>query len=421
MYQLKGSKYPPEIRNSLSYSILPIPLTIAVIYGNALQHLVHRGWKRKSHEHMEGSMNAAKTPLQLSAAQIAEILDGQLLGDPAILINDVEVIDRATANQLSYVGDAKNLSRIKNSQSRLIIAPVSVRDSLAKYAERTFVLVAEAEPAFLAVTALLHPLRTRVVTGVSARAIIDPTAEIGTNTNIHPLAVVGKEVVIGDGCEIQSGVVIGDGCRLGHNVVLYANTVLYHDVIIEDDVTIHASCVIGADGFGYRFRNGGHERIPHYGTVRICRDVEIGASTTIDRAKVGETVIGSGTRIDNQVMIGHNCQIGRHNLLVSQVGLAGSVTTGDYVVCAGQSGIADHVHLGDRAVVGAQAGVVRDLPGGQTYLGNPAGPVGETSRQLVALRHLPETREKVKRLEKDLEALRARLEDNGEGDLKSAA
>lgn len=138
-------------------------------------------------------------------------------------------------------------------------------------------------------------------------------------------------------------------------------------------------------------------------------------------AKVGETLIGSGTRIDNQVMIGHNCQIGRHNLLVSQVGLAGSVSTGDYVVCAGQVGVADHVHLGDGAVVGAQAGVIRDMPGGQTYLGNPAGPMAETSKQLAAFRRLPEMRDTIKRMDKELGVLRSKLADDRGTDGESAA
>ena len=374
-----------------------------------------------SDEHTEGSMNAASTLRKLTATEIAEVLGGEVIGDTAIIIDDVDVIERASATHLSFVGDLKNLSRVRNSHSRLIVVPETVRSELAKYSGRTFILVPEAETAFLAIAAILRPRRSRIFTGISDRAVIDPTAIIGANTNIHPLAVIGRDVVIGHSCEIQTGVVIGDGCRVGNNVVLYANTVLYHDVVIEDQVTIHASCVIGADGFGYRFVNGGHQHIPHYGTVRICSDVEIGACTTIDRAKVGETVIGSGTRIDNQVMIGHNCQIGRHNLLVSQVGLAGSVSTGDYVVCAGQVGVADHVHLGDGAIVGAQAGVTRDMPSGQTYLGNPAGPVAETSKQLAAFRRLPEMRDAIKRMDKELEVLRAKLSNDRGTDVESAA
>ena len=396
-------------------------VSIAAFEGNDLQLRIAEAWLRNFDEHTEGSMNAASTLRKLTATEIAEVLSGEVIGDTAISIDDVDVIERATATHLSFVGDLKNLNRVRNSRSRLIVVPEVVRGELAKYSDRTFILVPEAETAFLAIAALLRPHRVRIFTGISDRAVVDSTAMIGANTNIHPLAVIGRDVVIGNNCEIQSGVVIGDGCRLGDNVVLYANTVIYHDIVIEDHVTIHASCVIGADGFGYRFVNGGHQHIPHYGTVRICSDVEIGASTTIDRAKVGATVIGSGTRIDNQVMIGHNCQIGRHNLLVSQVGLAGSVSTGDYVVCAGQVGVADHVHLGDGAVVGAKAGVNRDMPGGQTYLGSPAGPAGETSKQLAAFRRLPEMRDAIKRMDKELEVLRAKLFNDRGPEVESAA
>ncbi|MBL8819656.1 MAG: UDP-3-O-(3-hydroxymyristoyl)glucosamine N-acyltransferase [Planctomyces sp.] len=352
-------------------------------------------------------MHAAKTSKVLTSGEIAALLDATIMGDPAIEIRGVETIERAKADQLAYVGDIRNLPRATSSEARVVIASVGCADEIAKYINRTFLLVSEPEPAFLTVAGLFAPRRDRSRVGISPKAVIHSSAVIGQNTNIHPLAVIGEDVVIGHNCEIGAGVVIGDGCRLGDHVTIYPNTVLYHDILIGNKVTIHAACVIGADGFGYRLVNGGHEHLPHYGTVRICDDVEIGAATTIDRAKVGETVIGTGTRIDNQVMIGHNCQIGRHNLLVSQVGFAGSVTTGDYVVCAGQVGIADHVHLGTGAIIGAKAGVHRDMPGGQAYLGAPAAPAAETTRQMMALRRLPELRTTVKQLEKELEELRA--------------
>ena len=345
----------------------------------------------------------------LSAAEIAEILDGTLHGDPRREIDDVQTVERATERHLTFVGNQKNFSRLKNSQARVVIAPQTAAPELREHPDTTFILVPEPETAFLSIVGILKPPRPRAAIGISDRAIVHESAKIGPNTNVHPLAVIGRDVVIGHSCEIHAGVVIGDGCLLGDNVVLHPTTVLYNDVRIGNHVIIHAGCVIGADGFGYRLVNGGHQRLPHYGTVVICDDVEIGACTTIDRAKIGETVIGTGTRIDNQVMIGHNCHVGRHNLLVSQVGFAGSVTTGDYVVCAGQVGVADHVHLGDGAVIGAKAGVHRDMPGGQTYLGAPAGPAAETTRQLMALRRLPEIRDTVRQLEKEIEKLQSRL------------
>jgi UDP-3-O-[3-hydroxymyristoyl] glucosamine N-acyltransferase len=354
-------------------------------------------------------MSTATQPPSLTAAEIARMLDGDLQGQGDRAIHSVEVLERATPGHLSYLGDAKSLQRLKNCMALVLLAADALRRQLEGLHDRTIIFVPEPEVAFLSIAALLNPRRSRPRIGVSPRACVDPTAKIGTNTNVHPLATIGQDVVIGHNCDIHSGVVIGDGCRIGDNVVVHPNTVLYHDLLIGSHVIIHAGCVIGCDGFGYRFVNGGHQRLPHFGTVRICDDVEIGAGTAIDRAKVGETVIGTGTRIDNMVMIGHNCHIGRHNILVAQVGIGGSSSTGDYVICAGQVGIADHVHVGDRAVLGAKAGIHRDMPGGQTYYGMPAQPAAETSRQFSALRRLPEIRDSVRRMEKELEQLRARL------------
>ncbi len=345
----------------------------------------------------------------LTAAEIAEILGGDVLGDPSLTIRGVAFLDHASPQDLTYVADQRNAQRIAATPARLLLAPVALRHLRETYPDRTFVLVDHPEVALLLIAGLLKPARPSQRRGISDRAAVDDTARILGNTNIGPFAVVGQDVLIGHNCDIHPGVVIGDGCRIGDHVTLHPNTVLYPDCILGNHVVIHAACVIGSDGFGYRTVNGGHVRLPHHGIVRICDDVEIGAGTTIDRAKVGETVIGTGTRIDNQVMIAHNCRVGKHNLLVSQVGFAGSVTTGDYVVCAGQAGIADHVHLGTGAVIGAKAGVHRDMPGGQAYLGIPAAPAAETTRQLTALKRLPELRDTIRQLEKDLAQLRAQM------------
>ncbi|MCA9062534.1 MAG: UDP-3-O-(3-hydroxymyristoyl)glucosamine N-acyltransferase [Planctomycetaceae bacterium] len=346
----------------------------------------------------------------LSVREVADAVGGEVIGDDSRRIDGMETVERATETHLIFVGNARNLSRLKATAARVAIVPETTRESLTAYPELSYILVADPEPAFLQAASILFPAPPRERTGISHLAVVDPTAHIGAGTNVHPHAVIGRNVSIGRNCDIHAGVVISDDCRIGNDVCIHANCVLYRGVEIGSDVTIHASCVLGADGFGYRTVNGRHQHIPHLGIVRICDDVEIGAGTTIDRAKVGATVIGSGTRIDNQVMIGHNCQIGKHNLLVSQVGFAGSVTTGDYVVCAGQAGVADHVHLGDGAIIGAKAGVHRDMPGGQAYLGAPAAPAAETTRQMMALRRLPELRETIKKLEKELESLRARID-----------
>jgi UDP-3-O-[3-hydroxymyristoyl] glucosamine N-acyltransferase len=193
-------------------------------------------------------------------------------------------------------------------------------------------------------------------------------------------------------------------------VVLFPGVVLYADVTLGDRVVIHASSVIGADGFGYRFRNGRHEKLTHFGTVRVGNDVEIGACTTVDRAMIGETVIGEGSKLDNLVIIAHNCELGRHNIIVSQVGFAGSVTTGDYVVCAGQAGVADHVRLGQGSTIGAKTGVTSDVPAGETYLGIPGRPANEVKAAVIATRRVPALRKSVKQLEAQVALLTSQLE-----------
>jgi UDP-3-O-[3-hydroxymyristoyl] glucosamine N-acyltransferase len=183
---------------------------------------------------------------------------------------------------------------------------------------------------------------------------------------------------------------------------LFPNVVLYDGTVLGNRVMIHANSVLGADGFGYRLHDGRHIKVPQLGNVEIGDDVEIGACTTIDRGTFQATRIGAGTKIDNLVQIAHNCSVGRHNLLVSQMGMAGSSTTGDYVIVAGQVGIVGHVRIGHRAVIGAQAGVTKDVPADQQMLGSPATPVREQKRILVTLEKLPEIRRDLRRIKQHL-------------------
>lgn len=341
----------------------------------------------------------------LTAAEISRLLSTDTVGDPERTVSGVAFIQHAGPEDLAFIGNANQLNRLESTEALVIIVPVGVRDQIAETDVRTFVFAPEPEAAFLLIAEKLVPPRPKVRIGISSRACVAETALIGTNTNVHPFACVGNDVVIGEDCEIGPGAFIGDGVVLGDGVRVDANVVLYADTVVGNHVTLRANCVIGAEGFGYRTVNGRHQRLPHVGIVRICDHVEVGAGTTIDRAKMGETVIGEGTKIDAQVMVAHNCRIGQHNLLVSQTGIAGSCTTGSYVVCAGQSGIADHVHLGDGAVIGAKAGVHRDMPGGQAYLGSPARNAAEHARELSAMRRLPEMRTTLRQLEKQVAAL----------------
>lgn len=355
-------------------------------------------------------MKSGQRTIELTATEIADILGGRLVGDGDIRVNGVEFIERASESDLAFVGCKRNLKRAETSNAKLIIAPESISEQIAEFPGKTFILVAEPEAAFLQAAVRLVPRRPRPNIGISPRAVVAESSVIGAKTNVHPLAVVGEDVQIGEGCDICPGAVIGDGCNIGDDVIIGPNCVLYPDVILGHNVVVQAGTVLGAEGFGYRTVNGRHVLLPHVGTVTVADDVHIGANTTIDRAKMGETTIGFGTRIDNLVMIAHNCQIGRHNLIAGHTGIAGSTSSGDYVICAGQAGIADHVHLGDGAVIGAKTGVHRDMPGGKAYLGIPARDAGQHAREQMSLKRLPEMRSTVKKLEKKIAALEEHLE-----------
>lgn len=350
--------------------------------------------------------------MAMSVEAIAALVGGEARGDRALQIEGAQALGKALPHEITFVVGEKNVRRLRQNRARAVFVSSEVAEIIPpENMPEALVLVNDPQAAFLKLLEALRPRRPRPRIGVSPSAHISPTAQIGEGTNVHPGAYVGDGAVIGRNCDIHPGAVVGDGCMIGDNTTIYANAVLYSDVQVGNDVVIDSCAVLGADGFGYKIVNGRHQRLPHFGTVRIENAVEVGAGTTIDRAMIGETIIGEGTKLDNLVVIAHNCEIGPHNILISQVGLAGSVTTGRYVVCAGQVGVADHVHLGDGCVLGAKSGVHRDLPGGRTYLGSPAIPEAEAGRMLMAQRRLPELRHQIRALELKVAELTAKVEE----------
>lgn len=335
--------------------------------------------------------------LAVLATQLTADLDigiAPVAGD----ISDVAALEQAGPGELTYVESEKHLSRLSDCRAGGVLVRRDLVGKARMYFGGPLLGVENAKEAFIAAMVTLRPPLERPSIGVSPRALVAASARIGGATNVHPLACIGANVIIGEHCDIHPGVVIGDGCVIGDGVVIYPNAVLYPGMSIGRRVIIHAGAVIGADGFGYRFVQGAYVKIPHTGTVRIEDDVEIGAGTTIDRAMVGATVVGAGTKIDNQVMIGHNCEIGKHNAFASQVGFAGSTTTEDYVRCGGQAGIADHLRLGQGSTLGPKAGVYTDVPAGAKYHGMPAGPDKEQIRVHLHVQKLPEMRQELQSL-----------------------
>ena len=332
-----------------------------------------------------------------TAQELASLVRGRLVGDGSVPIRAARPVGEAGPGDITFIENDRYAKMLRASPASAAIVGPHFQRATAQ-PELTVIEVEDPIAAFLAVRKHLAAEARPRWTGIHPKAHVSPSARIGENVAVHAFAYVGDDAEVGDGSTLHPGSVVSDGCKLGRDVVIRPNAVLYENVILGDRVEIHAGTVIGGDGFGYRLVGGRHVKVPQTGRVEIGDDVEIGANCTIDRATFEATRIGEGSKIDNLVMIGHNNQIGRHNLLCGQVGMAGSCKTGDYVVMAGQAGIKDRTEIGDKVVVGAQAGVHRNIPSDTQVLGSPAIPVREQRRIFQMIARLPEMYKQLKDL-----------------------
>jgi UDP-3-O-[3-hydroxymyristoyl] glucosamine N-acyltransferase len=299
-------------------------------------------------------------------------------------IVDVAPLDRASSEHLSFLDNAKYIEVFRQSRAGFCL----LRPKQAEAAPKGMVLLLTADPyrCYALIAQAFYP-RKLSDGQISPHAVIHPTATIGENAHIDPGAVIGAQAVIGKDCIIGANTVIGDAVQIGDSVQIGANSTLSH-CLIGHRVIIHRGVHIGQDGFGFALGRGGHVKVPQLGRVVIEDDVEIGSGTCIDRGTGPDTLIGSGTKIDNLVQIGHNVQIGKHAVIVAQVGIAGSTRIGDGAVLAGQVGVAGHLKIGAGARIAAQSGLMTDVPTGASYGGSPAIPVSEWHRQSVVLARL---------------------------------
>jgi UDP-3-O-[3-hydroxymyristoyl] glucosamine N-acyltransferase len=331
---------------------------------------------------------------------LADLVNGEVVGDPQCAISGALPVADVGSTDITFLESDKFLTKVEASPAAAVVVPAGIH-----VPGKNLIRVADPLMAFIAIFQHFRPRRAAPEPRIHWQASVDPSAELGDNVAIDAFAVIGPGCVIGDGCRIHSGVTVGADCRIGRNVTLYPQVVLYANTIIGDRVIIHAHAVIGADGFGYRMQNGKHVKVPQLGWVEIGDDVEIGAGTTIDRGTFSATKIGAGTKIDNLVMIAHNCHVGKHNIFVSQMGMAGSSSTGEYVVVAGQVGVVEHVNIGDRCIIGGQAAVTKDVPADSRMLGSPATDAKEQMRILKSLQHLPEWRKELRDLQEKVDRL----------------
>lgn len=349
--------------------------------------------------------------MQATVAELAALVGGTVVGDGDVVIRGAAPLSEAGAGDVTLVDRAdRGDALLASTHAAAVVAPRSfVPKAIAA------ILVDDVHGAFTAIASRFCPPRPQKRLGISPLAAIHPTARIGRDVDVHPFATIGEDVEIGDGSTIHAGVHVLAGAKIGPGVTIFPNAVLYEDTVVGPRCVIHAGAVLGAYGFGYCSVGGRHRLSAQLGRVVLGAEVEIGAGTTVDRGTYGATVIGEGTKIDNQVMIAHNCRIGRHNMLCAQVGIAGSTTTGDYVVMAGQVGVRDHVHIGTRAVLGAMAGVINDVPDDARLVGIPATPEREQMVKQAALAKLPEMRRQLKHLQAVVDEL-ARLQETSRGD-----
>ena len=340
--------------------------------------------------------------MPITAAQIAEQLRGEVLGDGSVQLTGFAPADCARPGDLTFAEKETHFAAAEQSQAAAILVAEAFGPS-----KKVLIRVRNARVAMARVLPLFFP-PDQPPSGIHPGAVIAGSAQIDPTAHIGPGCVVGARTRLGVRSVLMGGNHIGRDCQIGDDVCLFPNVVVYARTQIGNRVGIHAGTVIGSDGYGYVFDEGRHRKVLQVGNVIIHDDVEIGANSAVDRAALGSTVIGEGTKIDNLVHVAHNVIIGRHCIVMGQSGFAGSTRLGDYCVIASQSGIAGHLKLGNQAVVGAKSGVMRDIPDGGVVLGYPAMPDKQAKRQMIAAQQLPELIRRVRELEKQVEQLSAK-------------
>lgn len=326
-------------------------------------------------------------------SELAAATQSTLDGDGAIEITGAAPIESATERQISFVANPRYRQYIATSKASALVLDNDV-DSSGHAAIRN----PNPYLTFARILDLLYP-RAAAVSGIAPSAVIHPGAKISASATIGGLCFIDEGSVIGEQTIVGESVYIGQGVTIGKECFIHPGARLLHGTKLGARCIIHAGVVLGSDGFGYAESSNGLYKIQQLGWVEVGDDVEIGANTTVDRGALGPTKIGNGTKIDNLVQIGHNVEIGRHCVIVSQVGISGSTKIGNGVVIAGQVGMVGHIEIGDGVKIGAQSGVSKSIPPGKVYFGYPAREIGETKRIEASLSRLPELLKRVRELE----------------------
>lgn len=331
------------------------------------------------------------------------------LDGPDRAVSAVNTLEDAGDGEISFLSNPKYVAALGRCRASAVI----VQDGVALPDGASAIRCGDPYAAITVTIITLHGHRKHPHWGKSPQANIDASARIGQNANIAPGATIAAGAVIGDNCVIYPGAYVADHVKIGHDCTLFPNVVIYDHSQLGDRVTIHAGSVIGQDGLGYAPLGEKWIKIPQVGRTIIGDDVEIGANCAIDRATLGRTEIGAGTKFGNVIVVGHGTKIGPDCMFVGLVGIAGSTTIGRHVTLAGQVGVNGHITINDNASIGAQAGVVGDVEPNAKLLGSPAIPIDQAKRAVLAGLKLPEMIKRVREMEREIKSLREKVESNG--------
>ena len=344
--------------------------------------------------------------MEFSAKQIAEYLQGTIVGDENAKVNTFAKIEEGTPGALSFLANPKYTNYIYDTQSSIVLVN---KDFVPEQEiKATLIKVDNAYESLAKLLTLYESMKPKR-TGISPLASIAASAKLGKNVYIGPFACIEDGVEIGDNTAIHPHVAIESHAKVGADTTIYPNVTIYHDCIVGSRCIIHAGAVIGADGFGFAPSAEGYEKIPQIGIVVIEDDVELGANTCVDRATMGTTVVHRGVKLDNLIQVAHNVEIGSNTVMAAQVGIAGSTKIGEWCMMGGQVGIAGHAKIGDRVSLGAQSGVPGSIKGGLSLIGSPPIDPRLFARSTAIFKRLPEMYAEHNRLLKEMEDLKKQL------------
>ncbi|MFO7701785.1 UDP-3-O-(3-hydroxymyristoyl)glucosamine N-acyltransferase [Psychroflexus maritimus] len=338
--------------------------------------------------------------MKFKAEQIAEILEGQVVGDGSVEVDHLSKIEEGTKGSLTFLANPKYTSYIYSTQASICI--VSQDFEAQEALSTTLIKVAQPYEAFSKLLDYYNQVKLSK-SGIEQPSYIDDSAVYGESVYIGAFAYIGKNVKLGDNVKIYPHAYIGNNVEIGNNVIVFAGSKIYSETLIGDYSVIHGGCVIGADGFGFSPNDEGeYKKVPQIGNVIIEDHVDVGAGTTIDRATLGSTIIRKGVKLDNQIQIAHNVEIGEHTAIAAQTGIAGSTKIGKHCLIGGQVGIVGHIQIGDRVKIQAQTGIGRNVKDDEVLQGTPAINYGDFNKSYVHFKNLPEIVKQINNIDKQL-------------------